>query len=111
MPVFSICEGEIVLTDWVSGYGGVFGLKCEFKGREVYVLYGHLDQKSFTSKTKVKANDQIAVLGEGESQETDFERKHLHFAINKRELDLRGYVSNEELLEDWHNPEEFLKNF
>ena len=46
----------------------------------------------------------MALLGKGDSIETDYERKHLHFSINKKSADLRGYVQNKDELIDWENP-------
>lgn len=53
--------------------------------------------------------EQIGVLGEGGTTETDGERKHLHFAVLKGEsVDLRGYVSTKEELAKWENPTWFF---
>lgn len=100
VPVLAVCDGEIVLSKWVSGYGGVLILKCA----ENYYIYGHLKNSSITKNLNVLRGDQIGILGEGKTQETDFERKHLHFGINKKSADLRGYVQNEKELSDWIDP-------
>lgn len=109
VPVFAIDDGELVLAQWAPGYGGTIVLKVNIESQELYVFYGHLDPQSFSENVQVKKGEQIAVLGKGQSQETDFERKHLHFAIIKNKVDLRGYVKTEEELNGWHNPPEFYK--
>jgi murein DD-endopeptidase MepM/ murein hydrolase activator NlpD len=103
VPVLAVCDGEIVLSKWVSGYGGVLILKCA----ENYYIYGHLKDSSITKNLNVLRGEQIGILGEGQTQETDFERKHLHFGINKKSADLRGYVQNERELENWIDPLEW----
>ena len=100
VPVFAVCDGEIVLSKWISGYGGTLILKCG----ENYYLYGHLNVDSIVKKTKILRGEQIAILGKGNTSETDNERKHLHFSINKKSADLRGYVQNKSELDDWENP-------
>jgi murein DD-endopeptidase MepM/ murein hydrolase activator NlpD len=104
VSVVAVCDGEIVLSRWVSGYGGTIGLKCQINKSDYYLIYGHLRTSSLTKKTKVLKGDQIAVLGNGNTQETDFERKHLHFSIHKNTLDLRGYVQNQNELKNWIDP-------
>jgi len=109
VPVFAIADGEIVLARWVPGYGGVIILKSNFENQDLYIFYGHLSQQSFIKNVQVKKGEQIAVLGKGQTQETDFERKHLHFGIIKNRIDLRGYVETEEELDGWFDPLEFYK--
>ncbi|MFC1727178.1 M23 family metallopeptidase [Patescibacteria group bacterium] len=108
VPVFAICDGEIVFSQWVSGYGGALGLKCQFENQNFYALYGHLELQSLTQKIHVKKGDFLANLGENQTQTTDFERKHLHLSLSKNILDFRGYVNQEDKLSQWHNPEELL---
>jgi murein DD-endopeptidase MepM/ murein hydrolase activator NlpD len=108
VPVYAICDGEIVLRQWVGGYGATLILKCQFENQAIYVLYGHLDSNSFTQNSQVNQSVQIAILGEGQTQTTDFERKHLHLSISKNKLDLRGYVDNESELNQWLDPQELL---
>jgi murein DD-endopeptidase MepM/ murein hydrolase activator NlpD len=108
VPVLAVCDGEIVSAKWVSGYGGTMVLKCDDDRRGLFFIYGHLDPDSFISQAEVKNGDQIGVLGEGQTRATDFERKHLHFAIKSEELDLRGYVNNKSDLGGWLDPEKFF---
>lgn len=102
--VVAVCDGEIVLRIWISGYGGTIGLKCQINNIDYYIIYGHLATNSIIEKTKVVKGEKLAILGKGFSQETDNERKHLHFGISQKSLDLRGYVQNEGELEKWINP-------
>jgi murein DD-endopeptidase MepM/ murein hydrolase activator NlpD len=111
VPIYAIYECEVILKRWVSGYGGTMILKCDIVNQEFYILYGHLSEESFIKKNTVKKGERIAILGKGKTRETDFERKHLHFAIMKNNLDLRGYVQNNKELENWYDPIDFYKNF
>lgn len=100
VKVLAVCDGEIVFSKWVSGYGGTVVLKCQNN----YIIYGHLKMSSINKKLKVSKGEQLAVLGENKTRETDFERKHLHFGIHKGSIDLRGYVQNQEELNEWVDP-------
>ncbi len=102
--VVAVCDGEIVLRRWVSGYGGAIGLKCQINNIDYYLVYGHLSTNSIIEKTKVTKGEKLAILGKGFSQETDYERKHLHFGISQNSLDLRGYVQNKNELGKWIDP-------
>lgn len=108
VPVFAVCNGDLVLSKWVSGYGGTAVLKCQIDNIDYFILYGHLKTDSITKNTKVLKGDQIAILGTNKSQETDFERKHLHFSVHSKSLDLKGYVQNQNDLSVWLDPIYFL---
>lgn len=103
----SICDGPVVMTQYVNGYGGTVIQACTFNGDVVRVLYGHLKLQSiaYVSGNLLKINDVIGVLGANESMETDGERKHLHLSIHKGiRNDLRGYVAQEKILDQWIDP-------
>jgi murein DD-endopeptidase MepM/ murein hydrolase activator NlpD len=107
VPVLAIADGIVIASVWTTGYGGVVVIKHTIKGVPLFALYGHLDKASFlpTGTTKVKAGDQIGVLGDDHSEETDGARKHLHFSIYIGEkMDFRGYVPTEHELSNWLNP-------
>lgn len=104
VPVFAVCDGDIVLSRWVSGYGGTVVLKCQKDSTDYYFLYGHLKTDSIRQSPKVQKGEQLAILGKGNTQETDFERKHLHFALHQGSLDLRGYVKTSDELIKWLDP-------
>jgi len=110
VPVFAISDGEVVLSRTVSGYGGVTIIRHEIKGEDFDVMYAHLDPDSLpTAGDTVVAGEQVGILGEGNTAETDFERKHLHFGMQPvGKLDLRGYVQTESELENWYDPAGFF---
>ncbi len=105
IEIRSICAGEVVLKRWVSGYGGTVVIKCQKNGVDYYLLYGHLKSDSITIKNKIENGEKLGILGEGGTVETDYERKHLHFSIRINSMDLRGYVQNQNELNNWINPE------
>ena len=107
--VRAVTAGKVVSAKWVSGYGGVLILRHEINGEELLVLYGHLDPDlMITINAEVLAGQQIGVLGEGGTNETDGERKHLHLSFIKgTEVNLRGYVSSESELNAWYDPLDF----
>lgn len=107
VEVRAICSGSLVRKDWVKGYGGVLVENCALRGERVTVIYGHLALTSVALKTgdQIMIGDNIGVLGRGESEETDGERKHLHLGIHRGEtIDLRGYVSTPAALTAWRDP-------
>jgi murein DD-endopeptidase MepM/ murein hydrolase activator NlpD len=110
VPVYALYDGRVILSQQVSGYGGTIVLQTNINGENLYIFYGHLNPSNLIPVgSDVKKGQQIAILGKGYSQETDGERKHLHFAIRKNNLDLRGYVQNQSELSDWYNPVDFYK--
>lgn len=109
VPVFAISDGQIVLAKWVSGYGNTLVLKTTIEKEILFVVYGHLDQQSFSQNVQVKRGEKIGILGESKTQATDFERKHLHLAIVKNKLDLAGYVKTKEELNQWYDLLDFFK--
>ncbi len=53
--------------------------------------------------------EQIGVLGADASEDTDGERRHLHFALHEGKSDvLAGYEGMPEAVEKWINPRDFL---
>ncbi len=109
--VRAACSGPVRLARWVSGYGGVVVQSCVLGSQSVTVLYGHLRITSVTVRigSGLNAGQSFAVLGRGYSQETDGERKHLHFAIHRgTTIDLRGYVQKKSDLNQWIDPMSFF---
>ena len=111
VPVYAIADGTVIVSKFASGYGGVTVIRHRVEEQSFLALYGHLDPASMASAgTRVTRGQQIAILGDGHSEETDGARKHLHFAILKKEtLDIRGYVKTEEELAGWYDPLEFYE--
>ena len=107
VPVRAIADGTVVVSTWANGYGGIVVLKHTINNASLFAVYGHLDPARFLplSTTRVKAGDQIGILGDGHSQETDGARKHLHFSLYTGDkIDFRGYVETKEELTSWLNP-------
>ncbi len=107
VPVIAACDGRILQTEPISGYGGVIIQSCQLGEEAVTVLYGHLDYERFQKSVgeEVKAGEEIGFLGEEKTPETGNTRKHLHFGIHRgSEIEVRGYVSNEEMLKEFIDP-------
>lgn len=107
VPVRAIADGTVVVSTWATGYGGVVVLKHTINNASLFAVYGHLDPARFLSPgtIQVKVGDQIGILGNDHSQETDGVRKHLHFSLYTGEkIDFRGYVETKEELASWLNP-------
>jgi hypothetical protein len=102
--VKSICEGEIIYKDTVGGYGGVIIQSCQINNQPATVLYGHIniEASSLNIGDIIKEGTVIAPLADNYSYYSGNERKHLHLGIHKgSNLDLKGYVSNENDLSNW----------
>ncbi len=107
VKVYGACDGKVVYKKWVEGYGGTFIQTCLWEGETVTVLYGHLDIGSITLEVgdQVKPGDEIGELGDGQSEETSFNRKHLHLGIHKGgEVELLGYVQDQADLANYIDP-------
>jgi len=106
VPVHATQNGTVVYSGYVSGYGGVIVLTGNINNQTVRFLYGHLNPSQLLPiNTTVSAGQQIGILGKGYSKETDFERRHLHFAIIKgTKIDFRGYVQDKNELVKWLDP-------
>lgn len=113
IPVKAIGDGAVVQKEKVSGYGGVIVIKHTIKDKSIHALYGHLDLSS-TSLQKgdaVKTGEVLANLGNHKSEETDRERKHLHFALYEGDkIRLEGYESSEAKVAAWINPYQFFQD-
>src|SRR3989344_287784 len=111
VPVFAIADGIVQRGDWVRGYGGVMVIKHDIEEKTYTAIYGHLDQGSIqiADGEEVSRGQQVAYLGEGETEETDGERTHLHFALYEgTEQRIQGYEPSPENLENWLNPHDFF---
>ncbi|HBH46156.1 MAG: hypothetical protein A2445_03640 [Candidatus Jacksonbacteria bacterium RIFOXYC2_FULL_44_29] len=112
VPVYAICTGSLTLKKWVSGYGGVVVQKCQLENQTVTVIYGHLKLESVKASVddlEISAGDQLGILGQGYTAETDGERKHLHLGIHQgTAINIRGYVQTQPELDDWLDPQKYL---
>lgn len=107
VDIFAICTGPLLVKNWVSGYGGVIIQSCIINQEDVTVLYGHIDLESVAADINdtLVQGQKIAILGDGFSEKTDNERKHLHLGIHKGiDIDYRGYVQNKADLDMWMDP-------
>jgi len=102
VPVYTIADGTVEVSEWASGYGGVMVIK----NAKFYSLYGHLRQSSMLAVgTRVTKGQQIAVLGTAYSHETDGERRNLHFGIIvSSTITIKGYVATKAELSSWIDP-------
>lgn len=111
VPVSAICDGMIREKRHATGYGGVVVQECAFGDETVTVLYGHLRLTSIEPVIGdyLAPGAMIGVLGTGFTDETDGERKHLHFAVHRgRTVDYRGYVHSADELKAWIDPATLL---
>lgn len=111
VPVYALCNGNLLLKEQATGYGGVAVQKCSLNGQIVTIIYGHLKLQSVKAKVgaKLVAGTQIGILGKGYSQETGGERKHLHLGIHKgASINILGYVKNKADLSGWLDVMKFL---
>lgn len=106
VPVHAVAAGQVLAARWVSGYGGLVAIQHVINGQPMIGIYGHLDPASLIKTgSSVAVGRQIGILGQAFSQQTDGERKHLHFGLAKgSHLDVRGYVQNTSALSDWLDP-------
>ncbi len=110
--ITAACDGPVILKQWAKGYGGVLVQACQLDGFDVTVIYGHmkLDSIPLLVGQTLTAGDEVGVLGEGFSHETDGRRKHLHFDIHQgSELNILGYVPTEDDLANWIDPRPYLE--
>ncbi len=104
--VTALADGTVVRSGIVSGYGGMVAVRHTIDGAEYVVVYGHLDPARLVGNgTPLQQGQQLGVLGEGFSDETDGERKHLHLSAHKGvEINVRGYVDVPADLAQWMDP-------
>lgn len=108
VAVKALCAGKVLVRQYVSGYGGVIVQSCYIDDAPVRVLYGHISLNDVDLEVGdgVEVGDHIAFLGNHESAETDYERKHLHVSIVRGDtIDFRGYVDQQEDLDAWRTVE------
>lgn len=108
VPVKTICEGKILYTGIIEGYGGVIIQECVINNQPVSVLYGHLNTKSFSvsvGNEPIPSQAPVAELGKDHTEETGNTRKHLHLGIHKgNHVEFLGYVNNPKELEEFIDP-------
>lgn len=108
--VYTICNGPLKRKGTASGYGGYAVQQCQINDQIIEVVYGHLaiDSISASANDRLQAGQSLGRLGE-QGTETDDARKHLHLGIRKgTTINILGYVTDEEDLEDWINPSDLI---
>jgi murein DD-endopeptidase MepM/ murein hydrolase activator NlpD len=111
VPVYAIADGTVRSVRWASGYGGVMVVAFPIDGMQVNAIYGHIRLASTTLKAgdAVQKGAQLALLGDDRSNETDLERKHLHFGMYEgTALRIGGYVQTKAELSQWIDPSKFF---
>lgn len=115
VPVHAIADGTVVLSRRVGGYGGVLVVRHTIGSgpnpETVSALYGHLNLAQAPGVgARVRRGQPLATLGDHESEETDGERKHLHFQLWARPgIQLAGYTATRAGLSAYLNPTTFFQ--
>jgi len=107
VPVLAACSGQIKMKKRATGFGGVMVTSCKLEGQDITAVYGHLKLESVSKNVgdSVQVGEKLGILGAPYSDETDGERKHLHFGFHKGTVvNILGYVQNETELKNWINP-------
>jgi murein DD-endopeptidase MepM/ murein hydrolase activator NlpD len=106
VPVYAVCDGKVLVSEFAEGYGGVLIQSCRHDGEDITVLYGHLTRDSMPAAgADVRKGDRIGILGEARSADSDGNRKHLHLGMHKgKAIDLRGYVQTAQELNAFLDP-------
>ena len=109
--VYAIADGEVTYASTASGYGGVIILAHQVEGETISAVYGHVEIASalVAAGDTVEKGQQIGILGDHESSETDGERKHIHFALYQGSgVTLAGYTGTADSVDGWINPQDFF---
>lgn len=103
VEVKAICDGEVVESRYINGYGGVTMQSCTVNDKKILVLYGHVDISNAKSSIgTLKKGETISILADDNSYFSDKERKHLHLGIiDSQTINYKGYVESESLLVNW----------
>lgn len=111
VPVRAAADGEVLVARTAQGYGGVVAIQHTIASQPVIGIYGHLDPGQLPAiGSTVSAGQSIGILGDGYTEETDNERKHLHFGLVRGStVNLLGYVQSSPELADWHDPIKFFE--
>jgi murein DD-endopeptidase MepM/ murein hydrolase activator NlpD len=110
VPVYTVYSGKIIFSGTVSGYGGV--VLEEIDNSDLTALYGHINiiDTQYQVGEMAGSGSVLTYLGDGFTNQTGGERKHLHFAIYKGSgLYFKGYESTlSSLNQHWIDPEKYL---
>lgn len=112
VPVLASCDGKVIFTGEVNGYGGVLVQTCKLDSEDITVLYGHIDPHRILKRADDRLNqgNVLGYLGNHKSRDAGYNRKHLHFQMHRgTDIILRGYTSNKEQLNGYINPTDIIK--
>lgn len=112
VPVYAICEGAVIFTGEVNGYGGVLIQSCEYENEPITVLYGHIDPHRIQKKVadNLTPGEKVGFLGDHKTKDAGYNRKHLHLQTHRgEEIIFRGYVQRPEDLSAYIDPKIILK--
>jgi hypothetical protein len=107
VPVYAICDGSVIFTGEVGGYGGVLIQSCTYESEPITVLYGHIDPHRIEKHVEdnLQASDKIGFLSSHKTRDAGYNRKHLHLQLHRgSEILFRGYVSRPEDLVSYIDP-------
>lgn len=110
-PVVAMADGEVEVVQFAAGYGGMIKIKHQIDGKTIHSIYGHIALESAKVKAKdpVKAGQFLANLGKNNSEESDGERKHLHFSLYAGDENrINGYEPEASSVKKWINPEDYF---
>ncbi len=105
---------------YYPNYGGMYIIEHNVNGEKVCALYVHMNFATFTKTVgqEVTKGEYLGQVG-NRQQNGDFD-EHFHFGIRKGEYPadpnayvygdwiFSGYTSNESVLNDWHDPSDFI---
>src|SRR5450755_1967935 len=78
--VYSIAEGQVDnVYPHLKGYGTAVVIKFDFRGRQMYAIYGHLSSASVRKSQHVDEGDIVGRTGTSGNAENT--KPHLHFGI------------------------------
>ncbi len=109
--VRAMADGEVEIVQFASGYGGMIKIKHQIDNQTIHSIYGHiaLDSAKVKAGDQVKAGQFLANLGVNNSEESDGERKHLHFGLYAGDENrINGYEQEASVVSKWINPEDFF---
>jgi murein DD-endopeptidase MepM/ murein hydrolase activator NlpD len=101
-PLFAPLDGEIFHTgfaDTWGDYGYYSSTKHQWEDITFYLFYGHLKKDSFKASGRVKAGEQLALLGDFEENGQWFHHTHLQICLLPWEVNTTpdGYCSEANL--------------
>ncbi|MDF1497446.1 MAG: M23 family metallopeptidase [Patescibacteria group bacterium] len=113
VPVYAVCNGPVIFTGEVNGYGGVIIQSCEYESEPITVLYGHINPYRIEKKVDdiLAVGDRFGVLGGHKNRESGYNRKHLHMQMHRgSNIVFQGYVSSPQELSAYIDPQKVINS-